>query len=658
MQILHPRISNLSGGSIMKTRKDCFFGLHFDFHAMEGEAIGSIIDIESIEKMLDATKPDMIQVDTKGHPGISSYMTKAGVHAEVMHMDTLKVWRELTAKRGIRLYAHHSGLFDISQSKLHPEWRSLKADGEANGGWENGGYMSVFSPYVDEVLIPQIKEIAGIYKADGVWVDGDEWGAHIDYSPWAKNAWLKETGKDAPLPEEEGYDDYVEFCREGFRRYVAHYIAVVKAEFPHFEITSNWMYSHAMPEKRTVPIDFISGDYSSANSVRSARDLGRCIVNQDITWDLMAWGQNAKPESWLTRDRCTKEPEQLCQEAAVILALGGGFQFFNILYGTGGIVQRWAIDGWAEVAKFCRARQKYCFNAKSIADIGVIYPKYYAKNRLFTGAAFTRLRSFVSMLADAGFSCDVVNEADIKGLERYKVLLLPSAEKYDSETMEILAEFAKNGGTVIADGGVSFGPEISGATFAEPVTKLVFPDCGGRLSSLETSYYEPTLLTAIPLIDCYDGNYFYEKEKHIGCVLNHYGSGKVVSLCFDLASVYRDNINYALKQFTKKLLRESGYKAFISVTGSDYADLTLTEKNGKIMANVINTAGEHHAVGVRTFGEVPKIGPLDIHIRCENEPKRIMLRPENKKLRLISTDDGFTYRIPSLHIHSIVEIEL
>ena len=58
------------------SRKECFFGLHFDFHAMNGDEVGSIIDIASIEEMLDATSPDMIQVDTKGHAGISSYMTR------------------------------------------------------------------------------------------------------------------------------------------------------------------------------------------------------------------------------------------------------------------------------------------------------------------------------------------------------------------------------------------------------------------------------------------------------------------------------------------------------------------------------------------------------------------------------------------------------
>ena len=57
---------------MVPSRKECFFGLHFDFHAMPGDEVGSVIDIASIEEMLDATKPDMIQVDTKGHAGISS----------------------------------------------------------------------------------------------------------------------------------------------------------------------------------------------------------------------------------------------------------------------------------------------------------------------------------------------------------------------------------------------------------------------------------------------------------------------------------------------------------------------------------------------------------------------------------------------------------
>ncbi len=418
------------------------------------------------------------------------------------------------------------------------------------------------------------------------------------------------------------------------------------------------MYSHTMPEKRTVPIDFISGDYDCSNSVNYARNTGRCIAVQNHTWDLMAWGQNAKPLSWITRDRCTKEATQLCQEAAVVLALGGGFQFFNILYGTGGLVQEWAIDGWAEIAKFCRERQNYCFQAESIADIGIIYPEYYGDSTLFTGGAYENLRGWVSMVQDGGFSCNVINEADLKPLNRHSVVILPRADKYNTKTIKLIAEFAENGGIVITDGGVDIGADISGTTFKEPVHRLVFPDCDGRLTCLETDYFEPAFATSAPLIYCYEENYFREEERHIAATVNQYGKGKVVSLCFDISSVYNDNITYALKQFTKKLFRECGYVPFISVTGSDYTDLTLMQKDGKVMINIINKAGEHNAVGVRTFNEIPKIGPLEIHIRSGKAPKNVIQRPENTELEMIDNKDGYTYKIDSLYIHSIIEIEI
>lgn len=156
-----------------------------------------------------------------------------------------------------------------------------------------------------------------------------------------------------------------------------------------------------------------------------------------------------EPLSWLTRDRCTKEGPQVCQEAAVILSLGGGFQFFNILYGTGGLVQEWAIDSWREVAEFCRERQDYCFMAKSIADIGIIYPQYYGSESMFTGGAYVSLQGWISAIADAGYSCDVVNETDIKHLDKYRVLVLPAALKYEPETLKLMGDYAQNGGFVI-----------------------------------------------------------------------------------------------------------------------------------------------------------------------------------------------------------------
>ena len=60
-------------------RKDCFFGLHFDFHAnAETPDIGADFDESTVERIAREVKPDFIQCDTKGHPGFSSYPTKKG----------------------------------------------------------------------------------------------------------------------------------------------------------------------------------------------------------------------------------------------------------------------------------------------------------------------------------------------------------------------------------------------------------------------------------------------------------------------------------------------------------------------------------------------------------------------------------------------------
>lgn len=81
---------------------DRFFGVHFDFHANpDTRGIGKTLKAEDVDYMLDKVKPDFIQVDTKGHPGISSYPTKVGVAAPDIVQDPLKLFREETAKKGV-----------------------------------------------------------------------------------------------------------------------------------------------------------------------------------------------------------------------------------------------------------------------------------------------------------------------------------------------------------------------------------------------------------------------------------------------------------------------------------------------------------------------------------------------------------------------------
>ena len=188
----------------MKQRKDCFFGLHFDAHAEKNQKnVGKDLKIEELEYLFSEVKPDFVQCDSKGHPGIATFQSKLGTTVQ-FYQDTMQVWREVSAKYGVALFAHYSGVFDSAAVQARPEWAITEKNGEISQD-----YTSTLSPYADELLIPQLKELAGIYGLNGAWVDGECWAALADYSEKTKILFEERTG----LKFEENAKAFAEFCR-------------------------------------------------------------------------------------------------------------------------------------------------------------------------------------------------------------------------------------------------------------------------------------------------------------------------------------------------------------------------------------------------------------------------------------------------------------
>ncbi|HSB94532.1 MAG TPA: hypothetical protein VLC28_15515, partial [Flavitalea sp.] len=173
------------------TRKESFFGLHFDFHAgKDDQNIGETLTEAMIDSMLTIVKPDFIQVDSKGHPGITSFPVSVGTQATSFAKDPLRLFRDVTARHSVALYIHYSGVKDIEAISKHPDWARINADGSRDP--EN---TSVHSAYNDELLIPQLKEAITKYHINGAWVDGDCWATAPDYSEPSLKKYFQQTGK-------------------------------------------------------------------------------------------------------------------------------------------------------------------------------------------------------------------------------------------------------------------------------------------------------------------------------------------------------------------------------------------------------------------------------------------------------------------------------
>ena len=643
-----------------KKRKDCFFGLHFDAHASkDAKYVGKDFNSKGLEKLFGEVKPDFVQCDSKGHPGVATFQTEYGTSVK-FYTDTMREWRRISEENGALLFAHYSGLFDMDAVQTHPEWAFTDKDGN-----KNCEYASVFGPYVDKKLIPQLKELAGKYSLDGVWMDGECWGAYADHAPFVEKAFEEKTGT---TPKEDS-DGFTEYCRQGFRDYVAHYIEEVKKEYPDFEIASNWMCSSLMPELPPVPVDFISGDLSPTDSVNSARKEARLLAGMGKPWDLMAWGFSY-PVHYV------KGVEQLEQEAAMVISHGGGFQVYEKQDLRYGMSDFWAIPDLVEIANFCRDRKEYCWRSTSVNDACVVYSTkaYYVMNgeRLFGpyGKYNDDLDGVLNNMLDNGYATDVIlSSAATKGrLEKYGLVVLSNATTVESELKSALLGYAEGGGNLViagADGALLFAKELGfkcSEITNEGAVLQVYADgkrvcvqapyvtIGGRGEIVEEMIKgesESGILTGNPPPMIY-----FEKIIPAAMKFTH-GKGTVTVVPFDIGTAYHTSKTYQLKRFFDKVLSVYNRKL---VCDKKLIEVNLATKGGVDYVHLISLLGDHESANVRTFDYIPPIGDIKVNFRTEKSVESVVLLPENKPIPFENDGNGISFILPELKIYSIIGV--
>lgn len=450
-------------------RAESFVGIHYDFHAgIDCTNVGQNTTRAMIENIINQVQPDYIQIDCKGHPGFSSYPTKVGNPAPGFVGDPLTLWRQVTAEHGVGLYMHYSGVWDAEAIRKHPEWGAIQDDGVTNKQ-----ATSVFGPYVDQLMIPQLRELAEVYRVDGAWVDGDCWAAIADYSPRALAAFRARTGFDTVprRPGEPHWFEFLQFQRDAFRDYEWHYVTEVKKADPAMQLCCNWSFTDHMPEPVSAPVDWISGDLAAENSVNAARFSARYLAHQGKPWDLMPWAFSYEPRKDGSRN---KSVVQLEREAAIVLSQGGGCQVYFTQTRDGSIREE-GVPVMAEVARFCRARQRFCHHAEPVPQIAFLYSTvshYREMNGLFN-RELSRLSGSLHALIENRQVVDVVSEHHLAGdkMAAYPLIIVGECDYLEPSFKKSLLDYVSAGGNVLLLGPTTaalFASELGGHSLDNP----------------------------------------------------------------------------------------------------------------------------------------------------------------------------------------------
>ncbi len=655
---------------------------YFDFHAdYDCVNIGEHTTPEMLREMLDTVKPDFIQCDCKGHPGLSSYPTKVGTPAPGFARDNLRLWREVTAERGIPLFLHYSGVFDMAAVRKNPQWAIVDEKGVTSRD-----YTSLKGAYVEELMIPQLCELAEEYDIDGVWIDGEAWAVKKDYSETFLAAFHRDTGcTTAPkTPQDPEYEAYINYLRDSFRKYLCRYTSQVHKKHPDFQMASNWAYSTYMPEKPEAQVDFISADYNPIDSYNTARFESRYMANQGKPWDIMGW-------SFIISDvECiptTKTACQISREAAVPISLGGGFQVY-VQQKRDGSLENWMLPIVGQVSEFCSQRKEYCFQGENIPQVAVFLSgyNYYktARRPLHPDKEYLALRGVMQALLDSQLSVQLISEHHLQeNLMRYPVLVLPETGYLEEATVQMLRQYMAWGGHLITVGPLAsqyFAGE-AGVRLERPFTEAergILANCqcveelnqaapelqvdtkrylsyGGWFTGLDSLSAPVTALADTQVVGLLYGGNGADGPSAPAATCRRVGKGSCTAVWVNIGEKYLLAQRFLIRDFLGDLVKKQ-FVPMVRVTGSHLVDVNLSRKGNRLLVHLINTSGSHGSEHTYVYDEITPLRNLEMEIDCPVCPANVRAVPEGALTW--RWQDGTVYAaLEELPIYTIIALE-
>ncbi len=660
-----------------------YFGLHYDLHGGEKDTeLGTRCGEAELVPMLERMAPDFVQTDCKGHPGYTSWFSQvpnASVPPGLTH-DALRQWRQATRKLGMPLHCHYSGIWDKAAGTKHPDWCVVSADGKLagapfgqNAGAPTGEKMCPRSPYLDELMIPQLLELIDRYQVDGFWIDGDLWAVEPCYCTTCRAAWTAQTG----LPEPPAKEDEPEwprwwnFTRESFYAFVSRYCAAVHAHKPGVLVCSNWLQTFKNPGPPTVPTDWISGDNSWVWGLDGSRCEARFLSTRGKPWDIMLWNfycshGMGKPDSPWT----VKPPEMLMQEAAVLLSFGGNVQVYEHPPVRDGRLIEWRQRRLAEVSAFVKARRQICQHSETIPQVAVLHSEAHlfadvrGKNLMWNVDA-APVQGAVFSLLENSYGVDILDEwALLSRLAEFPVVVAPEQERMSETMVTALKAHVENGGNLLLTGSGSwerFGEAFLGLRTVEVQEEKSYavPAADGDVPLYSKRWRLGEATTAENLGNIGRGCRLEDRLlPHPHAVLNRVGKGQVLYVPADLFRDFAHNRYPMTRKRVGELLQRLLPDPEIRVQAPVCIDVALRRRQSSTLIHLVNRgSGIPNLPNNGAIDEIPAVGPVAVALRTPNRPAAVRGELEDAQLDWNWDNGVLTIRLGAVHIHAVVVVE-
>ena len=668
--------------------RDCFRQVHMDFHMPEfpPDAITNF-DAKAFVDHLERGKVSMVTLFAKCHFGNSFYNTKAGHKHSGLARDFLMEAATECRRRGIRTLAYYSLCWEGRAWNQNPAWRFVNPDGTTVGQGSPWGVVCLNTPYRDELVIPQLAEIAE-YPIDGVWLDAQDPHAadNVCFCEFCKRKFHQQHGReltpDLPLDVQQRFamrslDSFLKECRVVLDRAGPELVlATNDLGMPHGSLTQKRLLDVTTWESQPHPGDYLTHSFSARTARNDVPDIQIMTVRF-----YSGWG-----------DLTLKPTAQLITEFAAMIA-NGAVAVCGDQVNVDGTLQPAVYDTFAEAFGFVQQREDILRHADTVRHAVILYPASDPELRMDQHLGGWWLNSETcrgahKMLVESHVQVDIMYSLLADDLDSLPVVILPEPAAYQPGMFDRLRSYVRQGGILVAVGnsllenGRCQLEDVFGIRFVEPLSfteahfvpapevKGATPDIPLQLrgqgfkaaldGAKELAALHYPMAQNQPPVKAFRSACppaSYKRSPFPFATVNEFGKGKAVYIAGSIFEIYWRTNHSWLRQFTEALLRHVDPNMPYDVDASGKIEANLMRAGDDLLLNLIHYSLGHQG-GQSAIAAVEKVEPV-CNIPCEVRARnvaRVVLEPQGREIPFEQADGLARFTVPEIEYLAMVRL--
>lgn len=667
-----------------------------DFHTPEFPPLAIVnFNAKNFVDQLERGRINMVALFAKCHFGNAYYNTRVGHKHAGLAQDFLLETATECRKRGIRTLAYYSLCVDKRAWDAHPGWRYMDADGKQGPEDTFWSALCMNSPYKDELVMPQLEEIARDYPVDGFWLDipmvlgSPNCTRDTCFCPSCRRKWQRELGIElTPELAPELLERLQMRTMEDYHREIRDLIARTHPELVVATNCVGWPWvSKALKElveigvweSQPQPGYYLGHSLAARTSRNDPHDTQVMSVRF-----YEGWG-----------DLTLKPAAQMITEFAAMIG-NGGAAVSGDQVNVDGTLQPAVYDMFERAFGFVQAREPVLRQAESVRHAVVLQgapdehlPFDFALRRNPQAAAQQPWHGAHKLLVESHLQVDLAYNVLAEDLSAFPMIILPEPASYRASDYARLRDYVHGGGTLVAvgnallHGGRCELEDVFGLTFlgSLPFRSAHFvpaPAVRGACDDIPLQVRGATYKMALhgaaelaalhyPMTEA-DGLARKEfrseyspaqpqRSPYPFATVHHYGKGQAVYVAAGVFAIYWKTNHHWLRQFMEALLRYVDPSMPYEVDAPGTIEANLMRAGDDLLLNLIHYALGHQG-GQSAIAAIEQAHPVyDIpcRVRCARVD-RVALEPEGQQIPFTFADGVCAFTVPKTEYLSIARL--